>query len=380
MKYITLLLLLFSASPLLAQTKTEEVFSAKLNTKREITVTLPPYYKTDKNKKYPLLLVMDGEYLVSPFAGTLSYTTYWDELPETIIVGINHIDDKQRTEDCHINDATGLPEDSGNNFFEFINDELLPYLEKNYRISPFRIIAGHDLTARIANFFLYKENPPFNGYISFSPDVPAEMETRLPQMLGQSKKQIIYYLATAEGDVERLRKKIKVLDTNLKAVKNPNVKYVYDEFKDASHFSLIPYGAPGALYSMFASYRPISSIEYQEKIVTLPSGYVNYLVKKYDVIEKDLGVKMKIRLNDFKAIEAAIMKNTMYDELKDLADLAKKNYPKKILGEYYEGLYYEMTGNLKKAKKIYTNAFAMDNIGDYTKDLMLSKAEKINAE
>jgi predicted nucleotidyltransferase len=61
---------------------------------------------------------------------------------------------------------------------------------------------------------------------------------------------------------------------------------------------------------------------------------------------------MPIRLTDIKAIEAAIMKNNAYEELKELAKMVKQSYPKKIIGEYYEGLYYEMTGDYQKAKNI----------------------------
>jgi predicted alpha/beta superfamily hydrolase len=378
MKNITLLLLLFAASISFAQTIPEEVTSVKLNATREITVVLPPFYKQNKDKKYPLLLVMDGEYLIDAFKGTLNYAAYWDELPETIIVGINQNYGNQREEDCAINEETGLPIETGDKFFEFVNDELMPYLTKKYRISPFRIIAGHDTTARIANFFMYKATSPFTGYILFNPELAAEMETRIPQMAKAVKKPVTYYVAGAGADVERIKKKIKTLDENLKAVKNANFKYMYEEFPAASHFSVIPYSVPGALYTMFASYKPITATEYQEKIVTLPSGYVKYLKDKYTVIEKDLGVKMTIRLNDFKAIEAAIIKNGVYNELRELAELARKNYPKKIIGEYYEGMYYEKTGNAKKAKKTYTSSFAMDNIGVYTKDMMMEKAANIS--
>ncbi len=89
---------------------------------------------------------------------------------------------------------------------------------------------------------------------------------------------------------------------------------------------------------------------------------------------------MKIRLNDFKAIEAAILKNAMYDELRDLASLARKNYPKTTIGEYYEGLFYEKTGDLNKAKKTYLNSYTYDGIGEWTKDFMISKAEGLNTD
>ncbi len=378
MKYKTLLLLLVMASPLFAQRTTEEIQSEKLNAKRSFTVTTPPYYKQDKDKKYPLILVLDGDYMVAPFEGVFDYTGYWDELPEAIIVGVNQNYNRQRDEDCRIDANTGLPEGSGEKFFMFINDELMPYLEKNYRLSPFKVIAGHDATAYMASLFLLRQNSPFTGYINFSPDLQADMENRLPEILSKVDKPVFFYVCTTEGDAPKLRKKIKKLDENIKALpKNNNLKYVFEEFASGSHYSVIPFGIPGALYSIFASYMPISPTEYKDKIETLPSGYVDYLEKKYDVIEKDLGVKMVIRLTDFKAIEAAILKNGIYAELKDLSSLAKKNYPKKTISEYYEGLYFEKMGDNKRANKSYMNGYSLEPIGEYTKDFMIAKGESV---
>jgi len=380
MKNKLLLFILVASYPLLAQTRTEEIVSQKLNATRDITITFPQYYEEDKDKVYPLLLVLDGEYMVEPFKGTLQYANYWDDLPEAIIVGINMNEDKQREEDTRVGETTGLPEDSGNQFYEFISSELMPYLQKKYRISPFKVIAGHDTTAGFLNFFLYKQDPIFNGFICFSPELAPDMETQVPKMLEQAKRPVFFYMATSDGDVEKMQKKILDFDKNLKAVKNTNFRYFFDKYGDVSHYSLVPYGVPSALYSMFSSYKPISSIEYRDKIAKLPSGYVDYLKSKYQIIEKDLGVKMTVRINDMKAVEAAIIKSTMYDELKDLAELARKNYPKMIIGEYYEGLYYEMTGNLKKAKKAYLNSYTYKSIGEYTKDFMITKAESLNVD
>jgi hypothetical protein len=89
---------------------------------------------------------------------------------------------------------------------------------------------------------------------------------------------------------------------------------------------------------------------------------------------------MTIRLNDFKAAEAAIIKNGAFDELQDLAKLARKNYPKTLVGEYYEAKYEEKKGNLKRAIKIYTNSYDYEEIGDLTRDYMLEQAETLKSK
>lgn len=363
--------------PLFAQKKSEEFVSSKLKETRTITIITPASYETSK-KNYPLVLLMDGEYLTPPFGGMFSYANYWDDLPEVVLVSIDQNNNGERRQDCKSGEDTGLPEEKGEKFFEFIGMELVPYIEKKYRIAPFKVIAGHDVTAGFLNFFLYKENPMFNAYIAFSPQLPANMEKLLPQRLEEAKKPLFYYLATADGDVGRLKKRIDTLDANIKPIKNTNLRYRFDTFDDASHYSLVARGVPTAMYHIFSSYQPISSAEYQNKLVTLQSGYVKYLEDKYDVIEKDFGIKMPVRIGDFKAVESAILKNGAYDELQDLASLAKKNYPKAIIGEYYTALYQEMKGDIKRAIKTCLNSYTYNEIGDYTKDMMLRKSEELS--
>ncbi|HMI08200.1 MAG TPA: alpha/beta hydrolase-fold protein [Flavobacterium sp.] len=377
MKQLLLVLAFICFIPVEAQ-KTVEVFpSKKLNEDREITIGLPPSYEKNPTKKYPLLVLLDGDYLFDPFQGALSYGAYWDDLPEVIIIAISQNKKDERSVDCAVDETTGLPAESGDKFFEFVGLELMPWIEKNFRVAPFKIIAGHDTTAGFMNFYLYKDQPLFDAYISMSPELPKGMEEQLPERLSLISKPIYYYQSTADGDVKKMQKRIVALDAGAKVITKPTLSYHFDEFKGASHYSLVLLSIPNALYQFFAVYQPISTSEFDTKIAPLPSGYVEYLKNKYDIIEKSLSIKMPIRINDFKAIEAAIMKNKAYGEFDQLADLAKKSYPKSMLYDYEMAMMYEKTGDLKKAVRSYQNAFQKEEIGDLTKDMMLNKADEL---
>lgn len=367
-------MLLVSAS-LFSQTTVEQLFSAKQNTKRTITVKLPDSYGANPEKKYPLILVLDAEFLFRPFEGNLFYGNYWDDMPEVILVGINQ--NKERDEDTEFELQSGVPSKKGSAFFDFIGTELLPHLEKKYRVAPFKIIAGLDQTAGFLNAFLYKEIPIFNGYISMSPEFANGMEERIPQRLEATKELVFYYQATSDGDLKKFQNKIKALDKNMQAVKNPLVNYKFDDFKGASHYSLALNAIPSALAQIFAVYRPISTLEYQEKIAILPSEHVKYLTDKYEIIEKSLGIKMNVRLNDFKAIEAAILKTGDFKGFEELAQISGQQYEKTMLYDYHMGMFNEKTGEVKKAIKFYQNAFMKEEIGDLTKDMMMNKAEDL---
>jgi hypothetical protein len=378
MKKVILLLMVVISYTGNSQKVSDSVFVKTQNLYRELTVSLPPSYKKDPKRTFPLLFLLDGDYLFDPFEGTLKYGYYWDDLPEVILVGLSQ--DKERDADCTLDEATGLPEGSGADFFEFIGGELMPYLQKKYRISPFKIIAGHDVTASFLNLYLYKDAPLFNAYISLSPELGLEMETRIAERLAGFKQNIFYYQSSSDGDIKKMKEKITNLDTNIKAIVNPNLNYKYDDFKEASHYSLVLHSIPSALYQIFASYQPISTTEFQEKIVKLESGYVTYLKNKYDILEKVLNIKLNIRINDFKAIEAAILKNKAYPELEQLAQLSHKMYPKTMLGDYQMALFYENTGDVKNAARYYLNAFQLQPIGSLTKDMMLDKATELKAQ
>ncbi|MDP5028188.1 MAG: alpha/beta hydrolase-fold protein [Flavobacterium sp.] len=374
---ITFFTVLFSFF-LFAQKTTETIESKKLGT-RTFTVVTPASYEANPEKSYPTLLILDGEYLLDPFEGIIKYGSYWDDLPEMIIIAVNQNYGETRFADSEFDDA-GFPSGSGANFFEFIGQELYPYVDKKYRTIPFRMIAGHDTTAGFLNFYLYKDNPIFNAYISLAPEMAPEMEKRIAERLEKITKPVFYYQATGEADLKEINEKAAELDANIKAIPNATFKYQNDAFKGASHYSLVAKAIPNAIYFIFDGYQPISMVEFQDKILKLDAGYTDYLIAKYDELEKRFGFKMKPRLSDFKAIEAAILKNKAYNELQPLADFADKHYPKTILGTYHQALYFEKTGNYKKAVKTYQRAFTLEPIRELTKDFMLNRAEALKGK
>jgi hypothetical protein len=111
--------------------------------------------------------------------------------------------------------------------------------------------------------------------------------------------------------------------------------------------------------------------------MVLPSGYVDYLTQKYEQLEKTLGIKVPVRINDFKAIEAAILRNNQFEEFDKLAAIADNYYPKSMLSDYYLGLMFENLGDFKKAAKAYQKAYQKQEIGSLTKDMMLDKSGEL---
>jgi uncharacterized protein len=246
-----LLFLLLLAAPYVtsAQITHETLNSSKLGETREIKIQLPRNYSANKEKSYPVMVVLDGDYLFEPVAGNVDYYSYWEDIPEMIVVGINQA--SSRDDDAYYDEQMFLPAGKGAAFFEFIGMELLPHIEKKYRTAPFRVIIGHDFTSNFMNYYLLKEKPLFQGYINLSPDLAPEMTNRLTSSLERSSNRTWYYLATGSEDIPQLKEGILGLDEKLKNLNNKKITYQFDNFEGATHYSLVGMAIPKLLSKYF---------------------------------------------------------------------------------------------------------------------------------
>lgn len=372
---IFLLLALFFGTTLFSQIIYEEFNSTKLGEKRKLKIQLPRNYESNSEKVYPIVLVLDADYLFEPVAGNVDYFSYWEDIPESIVVGV--MQGSSRYEDCSYDDKNYFPSGKGANFFEFIGLELIPYIDKKYRTAKFIIAVGHDFTANFLNYYLFKSPPLFNGYINLSPDLAPTMETEIPLRIAEIQSQIFYYLATGTDDIKGLTESAESLNQNLKGVSSPTFTYSYDNFEGATHYSLVARGIPNAIEKIFSVYRPISKQEFSDVLMKLETPIDQYLVDKYKTIENLFGLTNNIRVNDFIATATAAEKLGKWDSLREIASMAKKQYPNTALGDYYLGLYYEGTGDTRRAMRTYQGAFDKEEVDFITKDLLLDKADDL---
>jgi enterochelin esterase-like enzyme len=128
LKFKNLLLLLF-LNISFSQTIYKSFESDFLSDSRELKIQLPRNYSENLSKKYPLIIVFDGDYMFEAVSGSVDYLSYWGNIPESIIVGVNQIN--SRYDDCSVLDNIDfIPISSSRNFYDFISQELIPYFDK----------------------------------------------------------------------------------------------------------------------------------------------------------------------------------------------------------------------------------------------------------
>ena len=378
-KTIVFFLLLFLAfNTSIAQVKYETIQSSKLGEERQIKIQLPRGYNADSDKTYPIFIVLDGDYMFEAVAGNVDYHSYWEDMPESIVVGINQLD--KRFDDCMYSEQNSLPIETGTAFFEFIGMEVVPYIENTYRAGNFRVAVGHGETANFINYYVLKPHPLFQAYISLSPELAPNMIDYLPEVLSKIQSKIFYYLANTNNDVKSIKRMTEALNTDINAIDNKNVVYNFDSFDGPSHYSVPTHAIPSAIEGIFQVFQPISKKEYKDVILELEISPVLYLQEKYEAISDLFGVEKKVLINDFKATSAAIEKNEWYEYYEELGKMARKAYPETILGTYYIARFYEETVEPKKAMRTYQSAYTLEEIAGLTKDLMLERADLIKED
>lgn len=354
-----------------AQVIYEKFNSEKLGQERELKIQLPRNYNPEEAIEYPLVIVLDGDYLFEPVIGNTDYQSYWGDIPKCIVVGINQRD--TRNNDLLYDQDTYFPAHEGAKFFEFIGMELIPYIESKYLASDFRIAVGHDKSANFINYYLFKNVPVFRAYISISPDLAPEMQNRALAKIPTLQRDTFYYLATGENDIDELKQPIAELNGQMNLVTNPRFHYRFDNFEDADHYSLVGLAIPKALNDIFSFYKPISMEEYRDQVLTFSGTPFEYLEKKYEDIEVFYGFEKKVVENDLRAIAAAAKKNDDVDSLRELSKLASKEYPESMISAWYAGMYHEMDGNIRKALQNYQSGLLLDESEFIVKDMLLDK-------
>lgn len=170
------LLVLFSAT-VFAQGPEISRFTIKssvLGEDRVILVRTPAGYDTNK-QTYPVMYMTDGDVHIGHTSSSVEFLARNGRMSELIVVGIPNTD---RTRDLSPTKpkqtgATGAPQfptaGGADNFLKFIETELIPEINKRYRTTPYRILAGHSLGGLFAVYTMLTRPELFNSYVAVSP-------------------------------------------------------------------------------------------------------------------------------------------------------------------------------------------------------------------
>ncbi|MDF1516379.1 MAG: alpha/beta hydrolase-fold protein [Lutibacter sp.] len=360
-------------------TQLKKFNSTELNEERYLKIYVPPGYKSDEAKLYPLTIVLDAEYLFDVYVGNSILFSAKEKAPEQIIVGINQNQYNERIRDCGYSKENSLPTANSEAFYRFIRSELLDYLEENYRLSPFKTIVGNTLTGNFINYFLIEDDPGFNAFVAINPyyatDMPAMIHQKIPSLKNENR---YYYLSGGSYLAKNWKTAINGTNELLKTANNPKFRYHYEFFENSNSVASIGQSIPSAFAFIFDLYSAISKEEYEKSIKDLsPADAIAYLENKYVEIDYLFGSNLKIRESDIFTIESIILDKENGDYLKNFGEMINKLYKESPIGDYYIGRYYETGGKFKQALDYYKNGYMKLPEGDPNADGYYENIERV---
>lgn len=384
MKYlITLLIALFTTSSLYSQALYRAYPSDVLGTERNIKLLKPRNYKENPEKNYPLIIVLDGDYLFEPVAGNVDYLSYWDQMPESFVVGINQR--KSRFDETAINRANGLPEKQSADFMEFIL-EIVETMKAEYRIAPFTVIVGKDITANLASYFLMRKKVPFNAFLNIDPDFSTLIKENLVKKISELESYNYYYVATPQNQSSADDVFTAAVDSLLAT--RGNIHLNYEKIEGVDKYGIGAHAIPRGLSYIFEEYKLVDedvfatkkvegNLTAQAKGAEDAATALSTLIEKYKFIKEVYGIEMRVRLVDIVTAAEYLIDNKNYDQLIDLSELAMKEYPKKLYGRFIEGIGYEGIGRPDRALKSFNAAYSLEPSVGITQDMVLNKVETL---
>jgi len=192
MKYLIIAffyILLFGAQTTFGQNKTDIIIgstfiinSSILDEDRTCLISLPDSYNdpSEVGKKYPIMILLDGYTHFKTASGIVHFMSSSRNrnhiMSETIIIEIENVDRERDFTVTKIKTKRPNTMGGGRNFLDFIEKELIPYADKNYRTEPFRVLVGHSLGGLLTLNSYMDKNSIFDAFISIDPSIWWDIE------------------------------------------------------------------------------------------------------------------------------------------------------------------------------------------------------------
>ena len=225
--------------------ETITIDSKVLMKKASLNIRLPSSYLALKNKRYPVLFSLGTDTGFAATAGTLETLSHNQEypMPDTIFVSLT-------TETAVNVIQRGVKSED---FINFLETDVIPYIDKNYRTQPYRILTAGERFGQAPLYALIHKPKLFQAYFVISPwikddsSLVNEFETFLKGNKGFSA-----FLWLSSGGEARVAPNYHKLISLLQQHAPEKLEWKSAQFNQNTHMSQGLISLPNAIESLFA--------------------------------------------------------------------------------------------------------------------------------
>ena len=237
-----------------------------LNEDRIVWVRTPRDYDKGKDP-LPVLYLTDGPDHINLIGAEIDFLARQDRMPPLIVVGIANTD---RTRDLTPSHSDAKNPDGkvanptsggGDRFVDFIQNELMPEIEKRYRTAPYRIFAGHSFGGLMAVYILVTRPDMFNAYIAASPSLWWDNQRTLHEAQdffathAELNKTLFLALGSEDNSQVPMRQSFDEMQKTLTEKVPKDFHWDWARYPDEDHGSMVLRAYHAGLRTVFADWQ-----------------------------------------------------------------------------------------------------------------------------
>lgn len=383
-KGLSILVFLLFSTILLGQNNEKVIIGdiVRLNSKvlseeRVVYIYVPESYH-QSTFKYPVLYLLDAEWDFHHTTGTIAFLSGTGKIPELIVVGIVNT---KRSRDL----TPEAPNDTesqqfwgeiggADNFKSFIQKELIPYIDSNYRTVDYNILRGQSFGGLFGIFDLFQTDHGFNAYVLTSPSVRWNENMFFKQIAKldfNNYQKIKLYIGEAEfdwGDNDGISKFSALW--NKYNMNQDN--FQYELYEGEGHSSLVFDATNDALKFIYQNWKAPDSLMYSSDLESLKQYYSR--------LSAEFNYEVKVPMDQVIRLANNQLRNKNYEAGIAIARQNVELYPEQPQTYWHVGDAYYLAGRDKEALVYFEKALEkakilnLRNLEDY--EMSVSKLKK----
>lgn len=294
--------------------------------------------------------------------GSVELLTRTGSIPPIIIVGIESTD---RMRDLSPSSSTNNPGSGGGpKFLKFIQDELIPYVDSNYRTHLFRVLEGHSMGGLFTAYCLIQKPELFDAHIIMSPsfwwneEEMSESAKLFFKSNSELEKAIFFGIGSEDGYGMR-QELIRFIEA-MKQHQPENLRWQHKEFDGEAHMS-----AP-LLANYYGLKFVFSDMKFPEELINTYSD--GEFIKHEKKIMDKYGKEAKQSAEDYVMLAFQLIEENNFSEAITVINRSVEAY------SFDVGLLALLASTYEKNKEV------ENSIETYRKAIEISKKNKFARE
>lgn len=347
-----------------------KIQSSILEEERELWVRVPASASDPemRNTAYPVVYLLDGNAHFYSFAGMIRQLSAVNGnlvSPEMIVVAIPNTDRFRDLTPTHTEGTSG----GGDAFLDFLESEVMPFIEDNYPVSKYRTFVGHSLGGLMVIDTLNSRPHLFENYIAIDPSlwwdervILKESATALADQDFSGKSLFVAIANTMPAGVtiERVAEDVGDSTNHIRAILNYSqladdaehngLNFGWRYYSDDTHSSVPLVSEYDGIRFLFPWYIPkgINHFFVDESTASV-QDVVDYVTNHYDQVSERFGYRFHPPQDWVNMLGRSMTARDRAEGTLALFNLNLQNFPDSRATHYWLGDYYASQNDKENA-------------------------------